>query len=129
VKKDILFPLVENVHVAIALIDGQWQALLINRKADPLTQVMVTSRGYGEKEDKKQETSLLRHSIGTVDASAIAHIEPLDPGVFHLTNEYWVSFYIGHQVFDKKYIFFPESINDKNLCYIKELKQKGILHS
>ena len=40
-----------------------------------------------------------------------------------------VSYYVGSKIFDKKFIFLPESIKDENLTYIKELNTKGILHS
>ncbi len=56
-------------------------------------------------------------------------IEPIDPAVFHLNNEYWVSFYIGTQIYDKRFVFVPETISEKNLIFIKELEMEGVLHS
>jgi len=32
-------------------------------------------------------------------------IEPIDPNVLHLNNEYWVSYYIGSQIYDKRFVF------------------------
>jgi hypothetical protein len=45
-----------------------------------------------------------------------------------LNNEYWVSFYIGDKIFDKKFIFVPDTITEKNLTFIPELEQYGVLH-
>jgi hypothetical protein len=55
-------------------------------------------------------------------------IEPISPEVFHINNEYWVSYYIGNQIFDKKFIFVPESIREENLIPIAQLGLEGVLH-
>ena len=89
---------------------------------------MVTSKGYGQKNREEQKTSLLRHSIPYLEPEMHALVEPIDPSVFHLTNEYWVSYFINDQIFDKKFIFVPETITEKNLTFITELNAKGILH-
>lgn len=130
-KKDIDFKPVENVFLTVAKEkEGEmWKVYLLNRNRETITNVMITSKGYGEKNGEKQETSILRHAIPHVEPGEFALIEPIDPGVFHLNNEYWVSFFIGKQIYDKKYIFVPDSIKDENLSYIKELNQNGILHT
>jgi hypothetical protein len=87
----------------------------------------VTSKGYGEKDGIAVKTSLLRHSIGDVSQQSAAAIEAIDPQVFGLTNEYWVSFYLGKEIFDKKFIFLPESIVDSNLIKIPVLNQPGVM--
>ena len=73
------------------------------------------------------KTSILRHSIGTVTAQDYAAIELIDEQVLGLTNEYWLSYYIGGQIFDKKFIFVPESIIDTNLSRIPLLNMPGIM--
>lgn len=127
-KKDISFIPVKNVHVAIAKTPEGWKVYLINRGTLELENVIVASRGYGETKTEKQETSVLRHVIPHIQSKDFALIEPIDESVFHLNNEYWVSYYINSQVYDKKFIFLPDSIIEENLSYIKELKMKGILH-
>lgn len=127
-KKDIDFSPVKNVHVVIAKTDEGWKVFLINRNSEKLENVMVTSRGYGEHESKAQKTSTLRHMIPYLEPGMYALVEPIDESVFHLNNEYWVSYFIERQVYDKKFIFVPETIIEDNLVYIEELKMKGILH-
>ena len=127
--KDIPKPQVQNVWLAVVKEDDEsWKVYLINRNDYPLHTVMVTSKGYGEKEGEAQKTSVLRHMIPHLDANEYALIEPMDASVFHLNNEYWVSYFVDKQLYDKKYIFVPDSIKDENLVYIKELDQKGVLH-
>ena len=127
-KKDIDFSPVKNVHVVIAQTDEGWKVYLINRNEKKLENVMITSRGYGEKNKEEQKTSTLRHMIPYLDPGMHALVEPIDKSVFHLNNEYWVSYFIDGQVYDKKFIFVPDTILPENLIFIEELEMKGILH-
>ena len=111
------------------LSEDQWKVYLINNNDADLENTLVASKGYGEKEGEKQMTSVLRHFLETVPAHGNAIIEPLDPSVFHLNNEYWVSYYLGSQIYDKRFVFVPDSICDQNVILIKELGMEGVLHS
>ncbi|MBX2957569.1 MAG: hypothetical protein KF846_15500 [Cyclobacteriaceae bacterium] len=132
--RDIEIPEVKNVTVVIARRQqpgetDEWKVYLINKNPFPIENALVASKGYGEKNDQEQQTSVLRHFIETVPAESAALVEPIDPAVFHLNNEYWVSYYIGTTIFDKRFVFVPDSIREDNLVYIKELEVKGIVHS
>jgi len=128
VKKDIDFSPVKDVHVVIGQTKEGWKAFILNRNDQKLENVMITSKGYGETKKEKQKTSTLRHMIPYLEPKMYALIEPIDESVFHLNNEYWVSYFINGQVYDKKFIFVPDSIVEDNLSFIKELEMKGILH-
>jgi len=133
-KKDIKFPPVEGVFVVVAKQANEtgntiWNVYLINRNKYALENVLITSKGYGEVNNEKQETSTLRHHIPILDKNEHAIIELIDQGVFHLTNQYWVSYYAQGQLFDKKYIFLPETIIEENLIQITEFKSPVIMHS
>jgi hypothetical protein len=91
--------------------------------------LLVASKGYGEKDGHEQRTSTLRHFLQTVPAQGYVVVEPIDPNVFHLNNEYWVSYYVGRQIYDKRFVFVPDSIKEENLSFIKELAKDGVLHS
>ena len=125
-KRDILYLPVEQVAMAVVPSKEHhlWQVYLINRNKHSLETILVTSKGYHE----DQKTSLLRHAIPHLEAGSLALIESISPEVFHFINEFWISFYIGSQIYDKKYIYLPSSINASNLSYIEELKLKGVLH-
>lgn len=127
-KKDIDFPQVENVFVSIVKDGEDWKVYLINRTTNVLDTVMVTSKGYGTKNGKEQKTSVLRHMIPKLEAGEYALVEPITEEVFHLTNEYWVSFFLDGQLYDKKYLFVPETIIKENLSFIPELNLQGVLH-
>ena len=133
-KEDIIRPEVKNVTVAIAkktneLNTDEWSVYLINQNDHDIENTLVTSTGYGEQGNEVQKTSTLRHFLQTVSANSAALIEPIQEELFHLNNEYWVSYYVESKIYDKKFIFLPETIKDENLTYIKELDAKGILHS
>lgn len=129
-KKDIQFPQIEKVFVSVVREKDaeQWRVYLLNRSEKQLDTVMVTSKGYGIKGGEEQKTSVLRHMIPRIESGEYALIEPIDEQVFHLNNEYWVSFFIDGQLYDKKYIFVPETIIKENLSYIDELQTEGVLH-
>ena len=130
-KKDIVSPPVENVVMAVILEDenGQniWNVFLINLDIVPIKNVIVTSRGYGELSGEKRSTSTLRHFYEEIPALEFTRVEPIMENTFGLTNEYWVSFYIDGQVYDKKYVFLPESISEKNFTRIPLLDVTGVM--
>lgn len=133
-KKDIKKPVVKNVTVAVAkktneLNAVEWSVYLINQNNFKIESTLVASTGYGETTGEIQKTSTLRHYLETVEPNSAVLIEPIAEDIFHLNNEYWVSYYVDGTIFDKKFIFLPDSIKDENLTYIKELDTKGILHS
>ncbi|MDN5203527.1 hypothetical protein QQ008_19220 [Fulvivirgaceae bacterium BMA10] len=133
-KSDIKFHPVEGVTLAIAKkkneLNGlEWHVYIINKKNVPLENVLITSKGYGEQEGEKKTTSTLRHMIERLEAASFAIVEPIDPTLFELTNEFWVSYYIDGHIYDKKFIFVPGSITDKTLSLIKEIELEGVLHS
>jgi hypothetical protein len=132
--KDIKIPEVKNVTLVVARKktigeSDEWKVYLINNNDFEIENTLVASKGYGEKEGEKQMTSTLRHFLETVPAHTAVLIEPIDPAVFHLNNEYWVSYYIGKQIFDKRFVFVPDAICEANLSFIKELDMEGVLHS
>lgn len=133
-KKDIIVPEVKNVTLAVARTKNsggieEWKVYLINNNNFPLENTLVASKGYGELNGTKQETSVLRHFLETVQPNSAVLIEPIDPSVFHLNNEYWVSYYVDRQIFDKRFLFVPETICEKNVSFIRELEMEGVLHS
>jgi HEPN domain-containing protein len=133
VKKDINFLPVEGIQVVVArklteLNQYDWCVYLINQNQQPIHTVFVTSTGYGEKNGEEQKTATLRHFFVSIESGANEIVETIMPDVFHLNNEYWVSYYIGSQIYDKKFIFVPDSITESHLVNIPALGLEGILH-
>ncbi len=131
-KKDINFHPVTGVKLAIAkdVIDGEdvWSVYIINLNLIELNTVMITSKGYGLINGEERKTSVLRHMIEELGPQAVAKVEPIDPAVFVLNNEFWVSYYILDQIFDKKFIFTEGSMDPSHIRMIPELGLEGVLH-
>ncbi|HMI05326.1 MAG TPA: hypothetical protein VK541_22750 [Pedobacter sp.] len=131
-KKDIPENIVEDVAVSVVLMGEtpevmNWTVYLINMKNEKLENVLISSKGYGEKDGKMVKTSVLRHSLGDLAPKSFAGVEAIDPQVFGLTNEYWLSYYINGVIYDKKFIFLPESIVDENLIRIPLVDKPGVM--
>jgi len=131
---DIKIPEVKNVTLAIGRTKNivgsdEWKVFLINTNDFPIENTLVASKGYGERDGEPQRTSILRHFLDTILPHSATLIEPIDPSLFHLNNEYWVSYYVGSQIFDKRFVFVPDSIREENLSFIKELEMEAVLHS
>lgn len=106
-----------------------WYIYLINLKPESITNVLVSSRGYGEINAEAVRTSELRHFLEELPPQSFVKIEPIMEELFALSNQYWVSFYVGEHIFDKKYVFLAESIQRSNLTDIPIMGTKGVLIS
>ena len=131
-KGDLNIPKVIGVEVAAVQRKENrdfWDILLINRNIYPLQNILVSSKGYGDLNGKAQKTSTLRHLIEMLSPNSYTKIEPIQKNVFHLTNEYWVSYYLHEDIYDKKFIFLPESIQNKYVIKIPGFELQGVLHT
>lgn len=131
-KKDIIPPVVEDVAVAIIREQNEkneteWNVYLINLKKQDIEGVLVTSKGYGAYNDEEVKTSTLRHFLDVVPANTFKKIEPIVESVFGLNNEFWLSFYLNKVMYDKKYIFLPETIIEENFTLVPVINKKGVM--
>jgi hypothetical protein len=130
--KDLPDNKVKDIAIAVALEKESaeskiWYVYLINLKNEPIENVLITSKGYGEKDGVPVKTSTLRHMFPVVDNQSYKLIEPIDEQTFGLNNEYWLSYYIGNNIFDKKFIFLPESIVELNFIKLPVLNKVGVM--
>lgn len=132
--KDIPNHAVEDIAIAILPKlepseenENLWEVYVINLKDEPLENVIVASKGYGERDGEVVRTSVLRHFIGDMEPLSYSLIEPIQEQVFGLSNEYWLSYYIGREIFDRKYVFLPESINADYFTRIPLINRKGVM--
>ena len=131
-KKDIAPPTVEDIGIAVIkeqneLDETEWNVYLINFKKEKIEGVLVTSHGYGRLKDEDVKTSTLRHFLDEVGPKSSVKFEPIIETLFGLNNEYWVSFYINKVMYDKKYIFLPETIKEENFILIPYINKRGVL--
>lgn len=133
-KKDINFPVVEGVSIAIIyneekMDEFDWFVYIINRNDYPIENIIVASKGYGVIEGREKETSILRKLINHLKPKSYQMLEPIDPKLFALSNEFSVTYYVDDEIYDKKFIFLPESVREENMTEIPLVNERGILHN
>lgn len=131
-KKDIVQPEVKDVHIAIVsetneMGGHEWIAYLVNKTEMLLEGVLISTRGYGEIDGEEKKTATFRHSLEEVNPKSFKKIESLPEELFAISNEFWLSFYINKKMYDKKYIFLPESVSDFNSIQIPLVKKNGVM--
>ncbi|SRR5690554_328168 len=128
-RKDIEIPKVEGVHIVAIkewdkdFTDQQWNIYIVNDRPTEISMVLVLSRGKSD--DKK--TSTLRHSLGDLQPNSKAKIEFITPEVLGFTNEYLVTFFSENTLFERKFIFEPNSISEDKSRTLPVADSKGIL--
>ncbi|MDB5010766.1 MAG: hypothetical protein JWR67_1816 [Mucilaginibacter sp.] len=130
--KDLPENNVKDIAIAVALEKESaeskiWYVYVINLKKEPIENVLITSKGYGEKNGEQVKTSVLRHMFPVIEGGAYKLVELIDEQTFGLNNEYWLSYYIGNNIYDKKFIFLPESIIDINFIKIPVINKPGVM--
>ncbi len=133
-RKDIKLPEVKDIYMAAVyekneLGEEEWMVYLVNNSNKFLNSILVASKGYGKniRTGEKIETSTLRHFIENLQPYAAAKVERIMPDVFGLNNEYWLSFRIGTQMYDKKFVFLAESIKKENTTQVPIVEREGVL--
>ncbi|MGM0931897.1 MAG: hypothetical protein ACQEWD_00470 [Bacteroidota bacterium] len=128
-KKDIDIPEVNGVYLAAVkqfnkdFRAEEWNAYLINDRDDALDMVLIVSRGFSEKD----QTSVMRHKIEKLPPKSFAKVEFLQEEVLALNNEFQVTFFVENKMFEKKFLFRKNTINDKALRELPLIPEKGIL--
>lgn len=132
-KSDIIIPEVENVFLAAVqewnddFMEKVWYVYLVNDSDLQLDGVMVVSKAFGTLDGEMKKTSLLRHAFVEVPAVSVVKIEMIEKSVLALNNEFMVTFFIGNTLYDKKYIFKANSINESEVEEVPLLFVDGII--
>lgn len=132
-KKDIIIPEVENVFLAAVqewsddFMEKVWYAYLVNDSDFLIESVMVVSKAFGTIEGEMKKTSLLRHAFAEVPAVSVVKIEMMEKSVLVLNNEFSVSYFLGDKLYDKKFIFKANAINEKEVEEVPILFVDGVI--
>ena len=129
-KQDINYPEVQDIAIAIIQEEEKdtfWSVYLINLKDVVLKNVLIASKGYGIHKGEDVKTSTLRHYFPEVQPKSFVKIEPIDTLLFKLSNEYWLSFYVEKEIYDKKYVFLAESVIQDHLIEIPLVGKRGVM--
>ncbi|HEY4617325.1 MAG TPA: hypothetical protein VIH09_03945 [Flavobacterium sp.] len=132
-KKDIIIPEVENVFVAAVqewsddFMEKVWYAYLVNDSDFLIESVMVVSKAFGTIEGEMKKTSLLRHAFVEVPPVSVVKIEMMEKSVLALNNEFMVTFFMDNKLYDKKFIFKAQSVNEESTEEVPILFVEGII--
>jgi hypothetical protein len=129
-KKDIPQLKVEDLAIAVmpSLEDPRiWDTYIINLKVEPIKNVLITSSGYGEIDNEMRRTATARYFLERIDALDLHLVESIQDELFVLTNEYWVSFQYDGQMYDRRFMFVPGSLQEINFMRIPFLEREGVM--
>lgn len=128
-KKDIEIPVAKDVHVAMIrewnkeFLDKDWNAYIINDRTTPIEMTMVVSKGY----DKDRKSSTMRHGIGDMQPKSFRKIEVVQEDVLGLNNEFFVTFYADNKLYEKRFVFEKNTVEENNLVQIQLIDKEGIM--
>ena len=132
-KADITIPKVENVFLAAVqewsddFMEKVWYAYLVNDSDFNLEGVMVVSKAFGTIDGEMKKTSLLRHAFVEIPAVSVVKIEMIEKSVLTLNNEFMVTYFIDGTLYDKKFIFKANSINETEMEEVPILFVDGVI--
>ena len=132
-KKDIHIPEVENVFIAAVqewsddFMEKVWYTYLVNDSDFNLDSVMVVSKAFGTIDGEMKKTSLLRHAFIEIPAVSVVKIEMVENSVLALNNEFMLTYFIGNTLYDKKFIFKANTINQNNVEEVPILFVDGVI--
>jgi hypothetical protein len=132
-KSDIIIPKVENVFMAAVqewsddFMDKVWYVYLVNDSDFDLDSVMVVSKAFGTIKGEMKKTSLLRHAFIKVPSVSVIKVEMVEQSVLALNNEFMVTYFIGNTLYDKKFIFRTNTINEQATEEVPVLFKNGVV--
>ena len=130
--KDIKLEHNANVGVAIVKelnddLEVVWNVFVVNLGDEKIVNVFITCKGYGLINGTEQETTLMRYFLDDIDSQTAIKVEPINPDLFELNNEYFVVFYNNGNMIDKKLTFKENTISEDRLVQVPVLDCLGIL--
>jgi hypothetical protein len=132
-KADITIPKVENVFLAAIqewnddFMEKVWYVYLVNDSDYDLDSVMVVSKAFGTIDGEMKKTSLLRHAFVKVPTVSAVKVEMVEKSVLALNNEFMVTYFIGNTLYDKKYTFRKNTINERATEEVPHLWVNGVV--
>ena len=132
-KADITIPEVENVFLAAVpewsddFMKKVWNVYLVNDSDFNLEGVMVVSKAFGTLDGEMKKTALLRHAFVQVPSVSVVKVEMIEKSVLALNNEFMVTYFIGNTLYDKKFIFRKNTVNEEATEEVPILFVEGVI--
>jgi hypothetical protein len=108
-------------------MDKVWYVYLVNDSDFDLDSVMVVSKAFGTIKGEMKKTSLLRHAFIKVPSVSVIKVEMVEQSVLALNNEFMVTYFIGNTLYDKKFIFRTNTINERATEEVPVLFKNGVV--
>lgn len=128
-RKDIEIPKVKDIYIVAAkewdddFLSQHWNVYLINNSQMDMEATIVVSRGS----DADRKTATLRHGLGTIPSKSSRKIEFIAEEVLPFKNEFLLTFFAEGKLYDRTFVFEPNTINEENLKAIPLLENEGVL--
>ncbi len=130
-NKDISPPEVTDVAVAVVPRNASgkdlWDIYLINLGDEAMENILITSQGYGSIDGVDKTTTVLRHFHQQLEGRNAIKIEPIQPSLFGINNEYWVSFNANGHMLDRRFTFSAGTISEEAIATLPILDRPGVI--
>ena len=88
---------------------------------------MVVSKAFGTLDGEMKKTVLLRHAFVQVPSVSVVKVEMIEKSVLALNNEFMVTYFIGNTLYDKKFIFRKNTVNEEATEEVPILFVEGVI--
>lgn len=132
-KKDIIIPKVKGVHIVAIqewnddFMENSWYAYLLNETEKTLEMAMIVSRAYGLLNGENRKTGTFRHAFKEVAPQTAVRVELLEKNVLQLNNEFLLTYFLDGTLYDKKFIFKTNAINENAQTDLPVIAKRGVL--
>lgn len=123
-----------NANVGVAIVkelnedlETVWNVFVVNLGDEMISNVFVTCKGYGTINGESKETSVMRYFLDDIEPQTAVKVEPINPELFQLNNEYFLVFYHNGNMIDKKITFKENTITKESLVQVTLLDRMGVL--
>ncbi len=129
--KDIKLEEVKDIGIAVVKeseAENDWKVYLINLSDHRLENVIINSSGFGVNDDNQSiQTGTFRHYIESVKPRCAISFEIIMEEIFHLSNRFWLSYYIAKKIHERKYEFVPGSISSEFFVAVPFTGKQGVM--
>lgn len=131
-KKDIVIKDAQDIAIAIVPETNEqdetnWTVYFFNFKEIPIENVLINASASGVVGGVEKETANVRFLIEKLGPLDYRKIETILPEALRLNNRYWVSYYEGNEIFEKKFIIAADSNIPDNFMMVPFLNKPGLI--
>jgi len=131
-KKDIVIN--DATYIAIAIVpdknehgEDEWSAYFFNFKDTEIENVLINASASGVVDGEEKHTATVRFFIEKLEPLSYKKFEAILPEALRLNNRYWVSYYEGKEIFEKKFIIAADMNVPDNFMMVPFLNKPGLI--